>query len=154
MSNRGFDSTKAGKVVWLDDTGSGEPPTDRVLSLENVAEMFGVSQLRLRYYELRGLIRRRQVHDGVRVYGWADCERLSFIIKCRKAGLTLTDIVVIIEASDDEVSPLIIKAGQETCMELVERLERQRKVIDDALSELTHVYAVLTAKLIGEPQKN
>ena len=89
MSNREFDSTKAGKVVWLDDTGSGEPPTDRVLSLENVAEMFGVSQFRLRYYEFRGLIRRRQVHDGVRVYGWADCERLAFILKCRKAGLTL-----------------------------------------------------------------
>jgi DNA-binding transcriptional MerR regulator len=157
MSNREFDSakdsTKAGKVVWLDDTGSGEPPTDRVLSLPNVAEMLGVSRIRLRYYELRGLIRRRQVHDGVRVYGWADCERLAFIIKCRKAGLTLTDIIVIIEATDDEVSPLVFKAGQETCMDLVDRLERQRKVVDDALAELTHVYAVLTAKLIGEPTK-
>jgi DNA-binding transcriptional MerR regulator len=154
MSNREFDSTKAGKVVWLDDTGAGEPPTDRVLSLANVAEMFGVSQITLRYYEFRGLIHRRQVHDGVRVYGWADCERLAFIIKCRKAGLTLSDIIIIIEATDDDVSPLVFKAGQETCMELVERLERQRKVIDDALTELSHVYAVLTAKLIGEPRQD
>ena len=154
MSNREYDSTKAGKVVWLDDTGSGEPPTDRVLSLANVAEMFGVSQIRLRYYEFRGLIRRRQMHDGVRVYGWADCERVAFIIKCRMAGLTLADIIVTIEATDDDVSPLIFKAGQETCMELVERLERRRKVIDDALSELNHVYAVLTAKLIGEPKRD
>jgi len=153
MSNRDFDSTKTDKVIWLDDTGNGEPPTDRVLSLANVAEMFGVSQIRLRYYEVRGLIRRRQVHDGVRVYGWADCERLAFILKCRKVGLTLADIIVIIEATDDDVSPLDFKAGQETCMELVERLERRRKVIDDALAELTHVYAVLTAKLIGEPKK-
>mgnify|MGYP007080672544 FL=1 len=45
MSNREFDSSrsKPGSVVWLDDTGSGEPPTDRILSLSNVAEMLGVS---------------------------------------------------------------------------------------------------------------
>src|SRR6188508_2295837 len=75
MSNREFDSVNPRKVVWLDDTGTGEPPTDRVLSLENVSAMFGVSRLALRYYEFRGLIRRRHVHDGVRVYSWADCER-------------------------------------------------------------------------------
>lgn len=152
MSNREFDSSKSrpADVVWLDDTGAGEPPTDRILSLANVAEMLGVSRLRLHYYELRGLIRRRQLHDGVRVYSAADCERIAFITKCRRAGLTLADIVVIIEATDDDVSPLIFRAGQESCMELVERLERRRKVLDDALSELSHVYAVLTAKLIGD----
>ena len=159
MSNREFDSskTKPGDVVWLDDTGRGEPPTDRILSLENVAAMLGVSTLRLRYYEFRHLIRRRQMHRGVRVYSAADCERAAFILKCRKAGLSLADIVVIVEATDEDVTPLIFRAGQETCMELVERLERQRKVLDDALSELSHVYAVLTARLIGdrnEPNAN
>jgi DNA-binding transcriptional MerR regulator len=152
MSNRELDSskTKPDDVVWLDDTGGGEPPTDRILSLENVAEMLGVSTLRLRYYEFRGLIRRGQMHRGVHVYSAADCERVAFILKCRKAGLTLADIIVIIEATDEDVTPLIFRAGQETCMELVERLERQRKVLDDALSELSHVYAVLTARLIGD----
>jgi hypothetical protein len=44
------------ETVWLDDTGSGrtDPPSERVLSLENVARMFGVSKLSLRYYEFRG----------------------------------------------------------------------------------------------------
>lgn len=152
MSNREFNSSKSkpGDVIWLDDTGAGEPPTDRILSLEHVAEMLGVSTLRLRYYEFRGLIRRRQMHRGVRVYSAADCERVAFILKCRKAGLSLADIIVIIEATDEDVAPLIFKAGQETCMDLVERLERRRKVLDDALSELSHVYAVLTARLIGD----
>ena len=143
---------KASDVVWLDDTGSDRPSpqVDRVLSLRNVSEMFVVSQLTLRYYELRGLIRRANVQDGVPVYGWADCERIAFIVKCRKAGLTLTDIVAILEATDDDVSPENFKAGQEVCMELVERLERQRKVTDNALSELSHVYALLTAKLMAD----
>jgi DNA-binding transcriptional MerR regulator len=154
MSNCENRKVKAGDVVWLDDTGSDRPcpQIDRVLSLRNVSEMFVVSQLTLRYYELRGMIRRRHVQDGVPVYGWADCERIAFITKCRKAGLTLGDISAILDATDEDVSPENFKAGQEVCMALVERLERRRKVIDDALAELSHVYALLTARLMADPE--
>ena len=142
----------AAETVWLEDTGSGRagPPSERVLSIENVAKMFGVSKLSLRYYEFRGLIRRTHSLHGVPVFGWADCERLAFIIKCRKAGVKLSDVVTIIDATDDDVSPLGFKTGQENCMALVEQLERRRRVIDEALAELNHVYALLTTKLLGE----
>ena len=152
MSNCENRTVKAGDVVWLDDTGSDRPSPqmDRVLSLRNVSEMFVVSQLTLRYYELRGLIHRRHLQEGVPVYGWADCERIAFIIKCRKAGLTLRDISAILDATDDDVAPENFKAGQEVCMALVERLERRRKVLDDALAELSHVYALLTARLMAD----
>ena len=145
-------SQPATETVWLDDTGSGraDPPSARVLSLENVARMFGVSKLSLRYYEFRGLIRRRHSLNGVPVFGWADCERLAFIIKCRKAGVKLGDIMAIIDATEDDASPLSFKTGQETCMGLVERLERRRRTIDEALAELSHVYALLTTRLLGE----
>src|SRR3954469_8460648 len=84
MPNCADDTNPEKEVVWLDDTGSGrqDPPAERVLSIANVAKMFGVSKLTLRYYEFRGLIKRRHTLDGVRVFGWADCERLAFIIKC------------------------------------------------------------------------
>jgi DNA-binding transcriptional MerR regulator len=147
-------SEPATETVWLDDTGSGraDPPSERVLSLENVAKMFGVSKLTLRYYEFRGLIRRTHSLDGVRVFGWADCERLAFIIKCRKAGVKLSDAVTIIDATDDDASPLSFKTGQENCMALVEHLEQRRRVIDEALAELSHVYALLTTKLLGDAE--
>src|ERR1044071_9395671 len=137
MSNCENGTGRAGDVVWLDDTGSDResPQADRVLSLRNVSEMFVVSQLTLRYYELRGLIRRGLVQDGVPVYGWADCERIAFIVKCRKAGLMLADIIAILDATDDDVSPANFKAGQEVCMALVDRLERQRQIGGDAPSE-------------------
>src|SRR5262249_15798071 len=83
-------------VVWLDQPT--HPRTERVLSLPNVAQMFGVSTLMLRYYEFRGLVRRRQRQNGVWVYSWADCERLAFIIKCRRAGITTADIVSMVDA--------------------------------------------------------
>ena len=137
-----------------DDAGSrpADPPSEGVLSIENVARMFGVSKLSLRYYEFRGLIRRIHSLDGVPVFSWADCERLAFIIKCRKAGVKLSDIVTIIDATDDDASPLSFKTGQENCMALVERLERRRRVIDEALAELSHVYALLTTKLLGDAE--
>jgi len=152
MSNCANDPAPETEVVWLDDTGSGRaaPPSERVLSITNVAKMFGVSKLALRYYEFRGLIGRQHLLDGVRVYGWADCERIAFIIKCRKAGVKLNDIVAVIDATDDEVSPLGFKTGQEICMALVDRLERRRRVVDEALAELSHVYALLTSKLLGD----
>ena len=144
------------ETVWLDDTGSGrvDPPSERVLSIENVAKMFGVSKLSLRYYEFRGLIRRIHSLDGVPVFSWADCERLAFIIKCRKVGVKLSDVVTIIDATDDDASPLAFKTGQENCMALVGRLEQRRRVIDEALAELSHVYALLTTKLLGETESS
>jgi DNA-binding transcriptional MerR regulator len=142
-------------VVWLDDAGGrrADPPAERVLSIQNVARMFGVSQLAVRYYEMRGLIKRRHSLDGVRVYGWADCERLAFIIKCRKAGLALSDIIMIIQATEDNVSPLQFKHGQDICLVMIDRLEAQARLIGEALAELNHVHALLTTKLLGENRR-
>src|SRR6185437_15504480 len=103
-------------AACFDDTGARPlPPEQAVLSIENVATMFGVSQLTLRYYEWRGLIGRRQQVGRVRVYSWADCERLAFIIKCRQARLPLGDVVMIAEAAEDDVGAAARKFGQERC---------------------------------------
>ena len=106
----------------------------------------------LRYYEFRGLIRRAHSLGGVPVFSWADCERPAFIIKCRKAGVKLSDLITIIDATDNDASPLGFKTGQENCMALVGQLEQRRRVIDVALAELSHVYALLTTKLLGEAE--
>jgi DNA-binding transcriptional MerR regulator len=141
------------EVVWLDDTESGRgvpvQARDQVLSIDAVAMMFSVPIWTLSYYEWRGLIRRRHRHGQVRVYGWADCERLSLVIKCRKAGLPLRGIVAIIEATEDDAPVSVSRTGQEQCMVQVDRLEQRRKVIEEALAELSHVYALLTSKIVG-----
>jgi hypothetical protein len=36
---------------------------------------------------------------------------------------------------------------------LVDRLERRRRIIDEALAELSHVHALLTAKMLGENRR-
>ena len=81
----------------------------------------------------------------------ADCERVAFITKCRKAGVTLSRHHRDHRGDRRRRSRRsLFKAGQETCMALVERLERRRRVLDEALAELSHVYALLTTRLLGE----
>ncbi len=125
------------------------PATETVLSLENVSRMFNVSRLTLRYYEFRGLIKRRHRIGRVPVYGWADCDRIAFIIKCRRVGLTLGEVAPIIAAVDHEDDAFIHKSGQEACMRLVTSLEQHRKILDEALAELAHTYSLLTMKILG-----
>jgi len=152
MSDGNSDSEVEREVVWLDDSASGRInlPADAVLSIGNVARMFGVSQFTLRYYEMRGLIRRRHSLDGVRVYGWADCERIAFIIKCRKAGVALSDIVMILQATEDDITPLQFRNGQRICAALMDRLGARRRVINQALDELGHLHALLTSRMLGD----
>ena len=126
----------------------GPPATETVLSLENVARMFSVSRLTLRYYEFRGLIKRRHRIGQVPVYGWADCDRIAFIIKCRRVGLSLGQVAPIIAAVDHEDDTIIHKRGQEACVRLVTDLERRRKTLDEALAELAHTNSLLTIKIL------
>ncbi len=142
-------------LAWLDDGGgdSATPPETKLLTIANVAEMFGVSRLLLRFYEFRGLIGRNSRIDGQRVYSWAVCERLALIIKCRKVGLRLSDIVAVIEATDEDASIEAAKAGQEKSMALVEQLEHRRRAIEEGLRELSLLYALLNEKVLNESSR-
>jgi DNA-binding transcriptional MerR regulator len=129
------------------------PGSETILSIDNVGRMFNVSRLVLGYYEFRGLIKRRHLIGRIRVYGWADCDRLAFIIKCRRIGLSLSEIAPIVAAVNHEDDIVIHKRGQESCMRLVTRLERRRKLLDDALAELAHTYSLLSTTILS-PTRN
>src|SRR5207302_3811811 len=93
------------EIVWVDDSGPVPPPPEgMLLSIGNVAKMFNVSRLALRNYEVRGLIKRRHRVGTTRVYGWADCDRIAFIIKGRMAGLTLGEMALILKAAEEDAS--------------------------------------------------
>ena len=137
---------------WLDGAGGDHavPPETKILSIANVAEMFGISQFLLRYYEFRGLIERRSRIGHQRVYSWADCERLALIIKCNKVGVRLRDIMSFIAAADEDAPAEVSKTAQEKCMALVDRIEQRRRQLDEGLGELSHIYALISAKLLGQ----
>jgi MerR family mercuric resistance operon transcriptional regulator len=129
-----------------------EPAADEVLSIDKVARMFGISRLTLRHYEIRGLIKRQRRAGRTRVYSWADCERLAFILKARRAGLALSDVMSILAAADDVLADR--KTAQEQCLELIARLERRRRAFDEGIAELQHVHAQLGGKPTGGSGEN
>jgi DNA-binding transcriptional MerR regulator len=131
--------------------GAADPdfPTQQLLSIQNVAQLFGVSRWALRHYELRGLIRRRHRAGRIWVFGWSDCDRIAFIVKCRKAGLTLREIAPVVQAAADD-SGRVSEAGLALCAALVDKLNRRRLAINEALAELSHARALLTTKLADD----
>jgi DNA-binding transcriptional MerR regulator len=138
------------EIVWVDDTGAVPPPPEgTLLSIGNVSKMFNVSRLALRNYEVRGLIKRRTRVGNTRVYSWADCDRIAFIIKGRKAGLTLAELGPILRAADEDAPAESIKAGRTACVELIDRLDRRRQALRDGLAELRHLHTLLSSKLLS-----
>jgi DNA-binding transcriptional MerR regulator len=136
----------------LSDSHGTPWPAAKILSIDNVAETFGISRWLLQFCELRGLIKRRSRIGRTRVYSWADCDRIAFIIKCRRAGLRFSEIAPIMRATDSD-SARVHEAGQELCMALVQKLEARRRMVDEALSELGHVHGVLGAALRGDSRR-
>lgn len=139
------DDSKPSAAGDADVIDSAYAPIENILSIENVAETFGISRWLLRYCEFRGLIKRRNRIGSTCTYSWADCDRIAFIIKGRRAGLRFAEIAPLVRAVDDD-SARVQETGQELCNALIQRLEARRKAIDDALSELMHTHSLLGAK--------
>ena len=55
----------------------------------------------------------------------------------------------LLKAADADATIENIKAGRGTCMELIERLDRRRAHLREALAELRHLYTVLSTKPPG-----
>jgi DNA-binding transcriptional MerR regulator len=119
-------------------------PGDPVLSIGNVARMFKVGRMTLRYYEWRGLIKRRYRIGGIPVYGWADCDRIAFFIKCQRAGLPRSEVLRLIAATHDRSESGHERAAEQ-CLTLIERLDSQRQRLNEGLAELRHLHRTLSA---------
>ena len=130
------------------DSAGDAPAVESILSIDNVAETFGISRCLLRYCEFRGLIKLRNRIGSTGAYTWSDCDRIAF--KCRRAGLRFSEIAPVAQAVDHD-SARIHESGQELCTALIQKLERRRKAIDEALSELGHTQSLLSAKCGNAP---
>jgi DNA-binding transcriptional MerR regulator len=103
-----------------------------LLSITEVREKSGISARTLRYYEELGLlpgVRRRA--GGRRVYGPDEIERLHFIQRLKKLGLSLAEV--------KELNAVYAIGGSTRDMlgRLEEVLDRHRAELDERIEELT-----------------
>ena len=130
-------------VVWI-DAGPSEPAAEeRLLTISQMAEKFGVTPRALRFYESKGLL--APARDGrSRIYTRDDQHHLALILKGRKLGFTINEISQMIAAEAGRASPQALKVTREKCLEQIKLLERQLNETTEALTELRRLHASLS----------
>ena len=141
------DPPQNNQEVPLDDRRKRPGLNDALLSIGNVSNLFNVSRLSLLFYEHLGVMQRRRRIGHHLVYKWIDCDRLSFIIKARRLGLTARQVAPIIKATQSGATVASMKDARARCLELIDELDCRRQDLRDALAELRTLYGLLSTKL-------
>jgi DNA-binding transcriptional MerR regulator len=105
------------------------------MTIGEVAREFGITLRALRFYEAKRLIT-PQRQGGARIYRRSDCERVSLILTGRRLGFTLAEVKRLLDGPDGRN----LRLTREKCVEQINLLERQKRGIEMALSELRQIY--------------
>jgi DNA-binding transcriptional MerR regulator len=108
------------------------------LTLGVVAQMFKISPLLLRWYELGGLVRRRRAGNR-RTFSWTDCERIALIVKARDAGLSVGALKAVIRPMSPNAPRAVTQSGRRACLALIQALERRQRALGNVLAELYRI---------------
>lgn len=112
------------------------PSPDGLSSIADMARAFNVSQRTLRFYEDRGLLTPRR--DGAsRLYGPQERRKLEQILRGKRLGFTLTEIIGFVAGSLSGSGALAL--DREQIAQQIAHLERRREGLDAAIVELRAV---------------
>ena len=125
-----------------------ETPTGRdILTIGEMARIFGLTPRALRFYEDKGLLSPQR--DGaVRYYLRSDRERLALVLKAKHLGFTLCEIKQMLGAPEPAESGEL-NISRQQCFEQIKLLEERRRDIEAALAELRRTYSSFYARIAG-----
>ncbi|MDQ7801750.1 MAG: MerR family transcriptional regulator [Armatimonadota bacterium] len=102
-----------------------------------LARGFGLNPRTLRYYESVGLLRPRRTASGYRVYDDRDRDRLRFVLRAKRAGLTLREMAEILTLWDRGEAPCgYVRGWLERGLREVEAQLRALRVLRQELGRL------------------
>jgi DNA-binding transcriptional MerR regulator len=112
---------------------------DKLLSITEVAEEFGVTPRTIRFYEAKGLISPQRV-GSTRAYSYKDSARLKLILRAKRLGFSLTDInayleLYIIDPTQKEQVQLLLDKVNDRITDL----EQQQEDLIVTLEELRDI---------------
>jgi DNA-binding transcriptional MerR regulator len=120
---------------------------DKTYTISDLAQEFGVTTRTIRFYEEKGLV--TPLREGQkRLYSPADRVRIKLILRGKRIGMTLRECVDFIDMydpghnNDGQLHSLIDDVKHRR-----EKLQQQKKDIDDMLSGLDEVQALCEAAL-------
>ena len=113
--------------------------TEKTYSISELSEEFGITPRTLRFYEDQKLIaptRRGQT----RIYSKKDRARLSWILRGKRVGFTISEMGKLLDLYYLEGGKAIQREiGLQNCHERIKTLERQKQDIDETLEELNDI---------------
>jgi len=117
-----------------------EPAQDNAgaMTIGEFAREARVTLRALRFYQSKGLLAPGR-NGHARVYTQADRERLAIVLQGKRLGFTLSEIREMVAARArgcDQTLPI----SRKKCVEQIKLLERQRRDIELALTELRQIY--------------
>jgi DNA-binding transcriptional MerR regulator len=128
------------------DRGNDADATDTPMTIGEVAREFGLTLRALRFYEAKHLIA-PQRNGSIRLYRRVDRDRIAIILTGRRLGFTLAEIKQLVDAPGGNNLHLT----REKCIEQINLLERQKRGIELALSELRQIYTSFYRSLLDDP---
>ena len=136
----------AGTDVASFSNASGDD-NGELMRIGDVARKFDVSLRTLRFYEDKGLIAPKR-EGSTRLYSRRDNARLKLILLGRKIGFSLRDVKQIMDLYDPSGANIKqLRLALDKSEKQMARLQKQRAVIDEAVSELSDLMADVRAKL-------
>jgi len=122
----------------VSDSGQAE------MTISEMSRLYGVSLRTLRFYEDRGLIKPRR-EGTARYYRAADRVRMEMILRGKKLGFTLTEIIDLIGGKGANETPdLEEQLKPQQIVNQIGHLERQREEIDIAIERLRATHSRLS----------
>lgn len=112
---------------------------DKLLTITELADLFGVTPRTIRFYETKQLLSPQRV-GSTRVYTYRDRGRLELILRAKRLGFSLTDIREYLDlynvdpAQIEQQQLLITKVRQR-----IKELEQQQEDLTRSLTELRSV---------------
>jgi DNA-binding transcriptional MerR regulator len=147
-------------MMTFNQAGAAEPVDNRDIAenqeeytrIGDMAKTFGVTLRALRFYEDKGLISPKR--DGsTRLYTRRDKARLKLILLGRKVGFSLRDVKQMIDLYDPNGTNLKqLRLTLEKSERQLQRLQKQRAAIDEAISDLSDTMTVVRRQLAERTQ--
>jgi DNA-binding transcriptional MerR regulator len=106
------------------------------MKIGELAKATGLTSKTIRYYELQGLIEEpERAESGYRYFGPEDIERLEFIKKAKRLGLSLGETKEVLS---------IHKQRQAPCVHVIALLDRKLEEVDSVIRGLKEFRKELT----------
>ena len=98
------------------------------MKIGELAKATGLTTKTIRYYELNRLLEEpERTESGYRMYGEQDVERLEFVKKAKRIGLSLEEIREVLVLHEDSQAP---------CLHVLALLDRKLEQVEDIIREL------------------